>query len=316
MRALITGINGFVGEYLSAYLLTKNIEVYGTYLKGSKTTDIHEDISIYELDITSSEQVNEVILNIKPDWIFHLAAQSSAAVSWKQPQQTMNINICGTINILESIKENSIDTRILLIGSSEEYGHVRIQDIPVKETHDLCPANPYAISKIAQTMIGELYSKSYNMDIVMVRAFNHIGPKQLPIFVVSDFAKRIAQIEAGDIKPVLKVGNLDAVRDFTDVRDIVRAYYLLMNSGKKGEQYNVGSGNRIAIKEILQMLLNNSKKEITIELDPDRMRPSDSPIISADNKKLINDTGWKPELCIEKTIQDTLEYWRQKVCED
>jgi GDP-4-dehydro-6-deoxy-D-mannose reductase len=311
VKALITGADGFVGGYLSEYLLNQNIDVYGTHLKENKS--LNSKIKHLKMDVTKKEEVKQVLELVNPDYIYHLAAQSSAAISWQNPQLTMEININGTLNLLETIRELKINPRIILIGSSEEYGYVKPEDIPVNENQDLRPGNPYAISKIAQNMIGELYVKAYNMDIIMVRAFNHIGPKQSEVFVASDFAKRIAEIEKGVIEPVLFVGNLEAERDFTDVRDIVRAYYLLSQKGKKGEIYNVGSGKSYKIQYILDTLLSLSHCKIEIKSDPNRMRPSDVPIIQCDNTKLVELTSWSPKYQIEKTLEDILNYWRKVI---
>ncbi|WP_129599754.1 GDP-mannose 4,6-dehydratase [Anaerophilus nitritogenes] len=312
MRALITGINGFVGRYLAEYLLAKNIEVYGTYF-GDMNEDELSEVNLLRMDISNQYEVDKVIKKIQPNYVFHLAAQSSASISWKEPKKTIEVNVNGTLNLLESIRQLDNKCRILLIGSSEEYGFVNLEDIPVNEEQSLKPGNPYAVSKIAQSMIGQVYARAYNMDVIIVKAFNHIGPKQSPTFVVSDFSKRIAEIEKGKIPPVLKVGNLEAERDFTDVRDIVRAYYEIILKGKKGEVYNVGSGNSYKIQEILDTLLSLAKINIKVEKDPNRMRPSDIPIIRCDHSKVIDITEWKPEYKIEKTLSDVLNYWRQTV---
>lgn len=313
MKALITGINGFVGRYLAEYLLNQNMDVCGTYLFQDEKIELSNAIQLYKMDVSNEEEIAKVLKETKPDFIFHLAAQSSAAISWKNPQKTMEININGTINLLENIRKLALNCKILLIGSSEEYGFVRPEDMPVRETHALEPGNPYAVSKIAQSMIGQIYARAYGMDIIMVRAFNHIGPKQSPTFVVSDFAKRIAEIEKGQREPVLLVGNLEAERDFTDVRDIVRAYYELINKGRKGELYNIGSGNSFSIQYILDMLLSLSNKKIEVKQDPNRMRPSDVPVIQCDNTKLVKLTSWRPEYTIERTLTDVLNYWREMI---
>lgn len=313
MRAIITGSNGFVGQYLAEYLIKKDIEVWGTIheLK-TMSKEIHNEIILRQMDITNPIQVKNVLSECKPDYIFHLAAQSSAAISWKQPELTMNVNLNGTINLLESIRKLDFDSKILLIGSSEEYGIVKPLDLPIDETHRLTPANPYAISKAAQSMIGQVYVRAYGLDIIIVRAFNHIGPKQNPTFVVSDFAKRIAEIEKGIIAPILKVGNLEVKRDFTDVRDMVRAYYELALKGSKGEIYNIGSGNVYRIQEMLDQLLLLTNREIVIEKDIDRYRPIDIPIVQCNNSKFIKLTCWKEEYTLEETLKDILNYWRNQ----
>lgn len=312
MRALITGVNGFVGGYLSEYLLQNNMEVWGTKLPSEIKEKSHNDkVIIRDLDITNKEQVYSVIEECKPDYIFHLAAQSSVALSWKEPRLTMDVNVNGTINLLQAVNEVDNNAKILLIGSSEEYGIIKPESVPINEEYALKPANPYAVSKMAQEELAKQFVKAYSMNIVIVRAFNHIGPKQSPAFVVSDFAKRIVQMEKGLIEPKLLVGNLESKRDFTDVRDIVKAYYLLIQKGVSGEIYNIGSGKVYKVREILDMLLSKSKIDIEVLNDPNRMRPSDAPIIQCDNKKLKELTGWDIEYSLEKTIDDVIEYWRK-----
>lgn len=313
MKALITGAGGFVGGFLAEHLLENEIEVWGTVFNEDSSEDLSDKVIFRRMDITQQSQVQAVLNECKPDYIFHLAAQSSAAVSWKKPQDTINVNINGTVNLLESIRELDINPRILLIGSSEEYGFIKPEDLPVNEKQELRPGNPYSVSKIAHTLLGEVYARAYNMDVVMVRAFNHIGPKQSPIFVASDFAKRIAEIEKGKIEHVLLVGNLEAERDFTDVRDIVKAYYSLIQKGHKGEIYNVGSGISYKIQYILDVLLSLSKTKIEVKQDPDRMRPSDVPVVRCDNSKLKNTINWEPSYSIEDTLKDVLNYWRGNI---
>ena len=225
---------------------------------------------------------------------------------------TVDINIKGVINILEAVREiKQYNPKIILIGSSEEYGNVKEDEIPVKEENNLRPGNIYAVTKVCQNMIGKIYSSAYEMDIVNIRAFNHIGPKQAPIFVVSDFCKQVAEVEKGLREPIIYTGNLGAKRDFTDVRDIVRAYSALALNGKKGETYNIGSGKAVSIKEILDIILKNSTKNIEIIRDEKRYRPIDIPIIEADIEKLKKITDWKPEILLEKSIKEILGYWRK-----
>lgn len=298
MKALITGISGFVGEYLAEYLLRQRFEVAGTRLPHEPiSTYLQRNADIFELDLLDKEQTKSVLEEVKPDYLFHLAAQSSVALSWKNPTLTFDVNVKGAIHLLETIRELGLNTRVLLVGSSEQSK----------------VSNPYAISKMAQEMLGKMYGKAYSMEIVMVRAYNHTGPRQKPTFVIPDFSKRIALMEKGKMEPILKVGNLDAVRDFSDVRDIVRAYYELMLKGKSGEIYEVGSGKGYSIKELLNRLLNLSSVSIEVQQDPERMRPSDDPASICDNSKIYEDTGWRPEIDIQKTLQDVLDYWRQEV---
>lgn len=309
MKALIIGAAGFVGGYLISHLVNDcGWQVTATKLENEIIES--DQASIYNLNILDKQAIVNLLKEIRPDYIFHLAAQSSVALSWKDPALTVDVNIKGSINVLDAVKESGCNSRILLIGSGEEYGHVLPDEIPVNESNNLRPGNIYAVTKACQNLIGKIYSDAYNMDIVMVRAFNHIGPNQLPLFVVSDFCKQVAEIERGIREPVLKVGNLSAKRDFTDVRDVVRAYSLLIQKGQSGETYNVGSGKAISIEEILQTILSYAKVKISVEVDKAKFRPIDVPIVEADITKLRECTGWNRHIPLEKTIQDTLEYWR------
>lgn len=309
MKALIIGAAGFVGGYLISHLVNDcGWQVTATKLENEIIES--DQASIYNLNILDKQAIVNVLKEIRPDYIFHLAAQSSVALSWKDPALTVDVNIKGSINVLDAVKESGCNSRILLIGSGEEYGHVLPDEIPVNESNNLRPGNIYAVTKACQNMIGKLYADAYNMDIIMVRAFNHVGPKQSPIFVVSDFCKQVAEIEKGFREPVLKVGNLSAKRDFTDVRDVVRAYSLLIQKGQSGETYNVGSGKAISIEEILKMILSHSPAKIKVEIDETKLRPVDVPIITADISKLQEHTGWDRQIYLEKTILDTLEHWR------
>ena len=223
----------------------------------------------------------------------------------------MDINIKGTLNILDTIRAlDDYSPRILLIGSGEEYGYILPDETPVNEQVTPRPGNIYAATKACQNMLGNIYYRAYGMQLIMVRAFNHIGPNQTSVFVASDFCKQVAEIEAGKKKPILHVGNLSAKRDFTDVRDVVRAYGLLIQHGKAGETYNIGSGHAIAIQELLDTILSLSHANITVEIDVARLRPSDIPIIKADIHKVHTATGWTPEIPLEQTLLETLNYWR------
>lgn len=313
-RALIIGAAGFVGSYLIDHI-QKHCVWSIVVTKMPQETMACPGVDICDLDILAPEAIERLLEEQRPDYIFHLAAQSSVAVSWKNPGLTVDVNVKGSLNVLDAVRKLDYKPRVLLIGSGEEYGHVRENEVPVQEDNVLRPGNIYAATKACQNMIGAIYAQAYGMDVMMVRAFNHVGPNQSPIFVVADFCKQTAEIEAGLKEPVIKVGNLSARRDFSDVRDVVRAYVELMEKGKAGETYNVGSGNAVEIRKILDMILCRSKKEIRVEVEPSRMRPVDVPVIEADISKLKACTGWKQKITLEETIQDTLEYWRQKLKE-
>ena len=311
MKALIIGAAGFVGSYLIEHLSnTYDWEIHATKLESeilaSNTAVIHN------LDLMNASEINALLQKTKPDYIFHLAAQSSVALSWKNPSLTVDINIKGTLNLLDSIRSISdYNPKVLLIGSGEEYGYILPDETPVHEDVPVRPGNIYAATKACQNMLGSIYSRAYKMNLIMVRAFNHIGPNQAPLFVASDFCKQVAEIERGLKEPVLHVGNLSALRDFTDVRDVVRAYGLLIQYGKSGETYNIGSGHAIPIQSLLDMILSLSTTTIKVELDPSRLRPSDIPVIEADIKKLQDTIQWKPEIELKQTLLETLNYWRK-----
>lgn len=311
MKALITGVDGFVGKYLSEYLLKQKYEVYGTTISEKYK---NEKIKIYKMNLLDEKEINKVIKMIKPDKIFHLAGQSAVGLSWEKPVLTVNINVNGTLNLLEAVRNYSKDSKILIVGSSDQYGPIKPEECPIKESKIQNPQSPYGVSKKAQEEMCKLYVNAYHTNIIMVRAFNHIGAGQSTNFVVADFASKIAQIEKGS-EPVLKVGNLESFRDFTDVRDIVRGYSLLLEKGKIGEIYNIGSGKEVKVSEILKKLVSMSKKEIKIEIDPNKFRPVDVPLVVCDNSKIKKDTGWETEFLINDTLEEVLEYWRSVIIE-
>lgn len=311
MKALVVGGGGFVGPYLVKHLKEEQgMEVYVT--KTEKETLDMDCSGIYNLDILELSQVAELLNKIRPDYIFHLAAQSSVAYSWKNPGLTIDVNIKGCVNLLDGIRQLDYKPRVLLIGSGEEYGHIKDGECPIVEDNVLRPGNIYAATKSCQNMLGKIYSDAYDMDVMMVRAFNHIGPNQTPVFVVADFCKQVADIENGQAEPVIYVGNLSARRDFTDVRDVVRAYAMLVKDGKRGETYNVGRGHAVAIQEILERIVALSDKEIEVRVDESKLRPVDVPIIEPDITKIRETVGWEPEIELETTLKETLEYWRRE----
>ncbi len=314
MKALIIGAAGFVGNYLIKHIQeTYDWELAATKLENE--TLEYDNIQIYNLNILYKEEIISLLKKMSPDYIFYLAAQSSVALSWKNPSLTVDINIKGCLNLLECIRELGQNPRILLIGSGEEYGYIQPEDTPVKETTVLNPGNIYAATKACQNMLGTIYARAYHMNIILVRAFNHVGPGQAPAFVVSDFCRQVALIENGKQPPVIKVGNLEAMRDFTDVRDVVRAYGLLIQKGIAGNTYNIGSGHAVRIQSILENILKLSTVPITVEIDSAKLRPLDIPIIEADISKLTECITWAPEIPQIQTLQETLDYWRQKVRE-
>jgi GDP-4-dehydro-6-deoxy-D-mannose reductase len=313
-KILITGASGFVGGYLAEHLLSfPDCEIYGTYLteESLEQSPFRDKIHFVKADLENKETVQSLLTTIKPDEIYHLAARANVGSSFQDPLGTFHANVDPEIYLFESLRqENLLHTRVLIISSGDVYGYVTPEDIPVDEKTPVKPANPYAISKLTQDFLAFQYSLSYQMPLIRVRPFNHIGPRQLQGFVVADFARQIVAIEKGKIEPVIKVGNLEAKRDFTDVRDMVKAYSLILEKGAPGEVYNIGSGVSHKIQEILDLLLSLSTIKIAVETDQTKLRPSDTPEIVCDNTKLKNITGWQPEISLQKTLKDILDYWR------
>ena len=312
MKAMIVGAAGFVGAYLAdairqdlrcALIVTKlpheNLDIPGA--------------EVQNLDILNPIAILALLKEQHPDYIFHLSAQSSVSYSWKNPGLTVDVNVKGSLNLLNAIRQLDYSPRVLMIGSGEEYGHIRPGHVPIAESEFLDPGNIYAATKACQNMMATIYAQAYGLQLVMVRAFNHVGPNQADLFVVADFCKQVVKIEKGLQEPVIRVGNLAAKRDFTDVRDVVHAYTGLIQFGVPGETYNVGSGRAVAIDEILRMILAQSEAKITVETDPARLRPVDVPIIEADTRKIYDATGWKPAIPMEQTIADTLANWRARL---
>ncbi|MDA8235880.1 MAG: GDP-mannose 4,6-dehydratase [Clostridia bacterium] len=315
MRTLITGISGFVGSYLAESLLAQGVEVWGTHQPGANIDNLQglvNRVNLLEYDLLSNQGA-ELIARVQPEIVFHLAAQSSVGRSWDDKEETINANVNGTVRLLEGIRETGIEPRILLIGSAEEYGLVKPEETPIKEGNPMRPLSPYGVSKLAAGLLALQYHRAYGLEVIHVRAFNHIGPRQALGFVTSDFAKQVAEIEACLLEPVIMVGNLEAQRDFTDVRDVVRAYRLLADRGKPGEIYNVASGKGVPVARVLEILLSLAKVPIRVEKDPARMRPSDVPILVGDISKIQAETGWQPEISLEQSLQEVLDYWRNHI---
>jgi len=315
-KALITGITGFVGSHLAEYLLDKNFEVYGTVRWRSSLDNIKiikDKLKLVDTDLRDAHSTEKMIKEVMPDYIFHLAAQSFVPTSWHAPQETFVTNVIGTINLFEAVRNSNIDPKIQVAGSSEEYGMVYENELPITEENPLRPLSPYAVSKVAQDKLSYQYNKSYGLKIIVTRAFNHTGPRRGEPFVTSNFAKQIAEIENGKREPVINVGNLAAKRDFTDVRDIVKAYYLSLQKCDFGEAYNMCSEKTWTIQSILDMLLSMSEVKIEVKTDPTRLRPSDVEVLLGDCSKFRKKTGWEPIIPIDKTLSDLLDYWREKV---
>src|SRR5579884_3406785 len=331
------------GSHLAEYALTlAGVEVFGTYRWRSRMDNLSDLIaagkvnriasggnvrSAAELaarieaeakpghlnlilgDLADPSSMRRLIEGLRPDRVFHLAAQSFVPVSWESPAETMELNVIGQVHLFEAIRETGIDPLVHVAGSSEEYGLVFPDEVPMKETNPLRPLSPYAVSKVAQELLAWQYNQSYGLKVVVTRGFNHTGPRRGEVFSTSTFAKQIAQIEKGLQPPVLEVGDLSSKRDWTDVRDTVRGYWLALERGKPGEVYNVGSGVCRSCEEMLGVLLTHTDRKIDVRVDPSRLRPSDVKILWSDPSKFQRQTGWQPEIPFETTMKDLLDYW-------
>lgn len=316
MKALITGVTGFVGKYLSQHLISKGYQVWGTTRKSSPNTLLNSKIKLLNIDLDDVGKITASINLIKPDYIYHLAGFSSVKLSWENKQSAFEANVLKTICLLEAIRKSTVSksVKILTVGSSEEYGQVEVTEMPIKESTPLKPISPYGISKATVYMLVQQYINSYDLQIIHARPFNHIGPGQGLGFVTSDFGKQIAEIEFGLKPPVIHVGNLESERDFTDVRDIVAAYELILKYGDIGKVYNVCSGQPVSIFKILNKYISFSYcKNIEIKKDPNRMRPSDFPIYIGDPGELKIKTNWVNSISLDESLINILNYWRKEI---
>jgi GDP-4-dehydro-6-deoxy-D-mannose reductase len=315
LKALITGISGFVGAHLTEYLLREtDCAVAGTVFGPlDSIAHLRDRLQLYPAELSNLDVVSFILDDCKPDLIFHLAAQPLPALSLKDPWYTLENNIRMQLNILEAVNRLKLPARVLVVGSSEEYGMIRPRDLPISEEAPLRPTNPYAVSKVTQDLLGLQYHLMYGLHAVRVRPFNHIGPGQRLGFVVPDLAKQVAEAEAGQRDRVIRVGNLDVSRDFTDVRDVVRAYYMALTHGRAGEAYNIGSGRARTIRSVMDGLLALSQAPLEYQEDAERIRAIDVPFIQADYAKFHAATGWEPQVPFEQSLEDILNYWRAKV---
>jgi GDP-4-dehydro-6-deoxy-D-mannose reductase len=318
MRALITGINGFVGGHLAEHLLAAtDWQVFGMVREaGLHLPALREHVEATHLDLLDASAVKRCIHAIQPDVVFHLAAQAHLPTSFRDPAGTLTSNILMQLHLFEAIRAAAIDPTIVVVGTGEEYGAVQPHEQPVREETPLRPVNPYAVSKVAQDMLAYQYFAAHKLKTIRMRPFNHSGPRQEDRYAITGFAHQIARIEAGLQPPVVSVGNLQAQRDFTDVRDIVHAYRLAAERGEPGEVYNLGSGQPVAIQEILDRLLSLSTATIDVQPDPERMRPADVPLIACDATRFRERTGWQPQISLEQMLRDILDDWRGRVASE
>jgi GDP-4-dehydro-6-deoxy-D-mannose reductase len=317
MRVLITGFTGFVGSHLADYLVSRgDVEVFGTHRWRSRMDNVdhlRERVRFVECDLRDPVAVRRVLREVRPERIFHLAAQSYVPTSWLTPGETLGGNVLGQVNLFEAMRDLDLPARVHIAGSSEEYGLVLPHEIPIREDSPLRPLSPYGVSKVAQDLLAYQYWQSYRLHVVRTRGFNHTGPRRGEVFVTSGFARQIAEIEKGRREPVVSVGNLDSVRDFTDVRDMVRAYWLALERGVPGEVYNICTGRGYTARQVLDLLLDLSHVKVRVQEDPARMRPSDVTLLVGDCSKFRSTTGWQPTIPFEVTLKDLLEHWRSRV---
>lgn len=327
MRVLITGIAGFAGSWLAEALvapganarsgdaalpLPEPVEVHGVIHRHDRRIyHLAHLLTLHQGDLRNALWASELVEQVSPDMIFHLAAWSDVGGSWRQPWTVYELNIQCQLNLLEGVRRRRPQARTLIVTSNEAYGLVRPDELPILEETPFRPNSPYGVSKVTQDFMAQQYWQSHGLPTIRARAFNHIGPGQSDDFAASAFARQIADIEAGRREAVVRVGNLDAERDFSDVRDVVRAYWLLALHGVAGEAYNVGSGIARPVRRLLEMLLGMADVPVTVETDPARMRPSDVPRSVSDTSKLRAATGWQPQIDLRDSLQDMLDVWRQ-----
>ena len=317
MRVLITGYTGFVGSHLAEYLVGRgDVEVFGTHRWRSRLENVQhlgDQVRMVECDLRDPTAVRRVLRDVRPDRIFHLAAQSYVPTSWLTPSETLSVNVLGQVNLFEAMRDLDLPARVHIAGSSEEYGLVLPDEVPIREDSPLRPLSPYAVSKVTQDLLAYQYWRSYQLHVVRTRGFNHTGPRRGEVFVTSNFSRQVAEIEKGVREPVVHVGNLESIRDFTDVRDMVRAYWLALEHGSAGEVYNVCSGRGYSPRQVLNILLDLAHLKVEVVQDPARMRPSDVTLLVGDCFKFRSATGWEPTIPFEVTLKDLLEHWRKRV---
>ncbi len=316
MQVLVTGAGGFVGGHLLAHLgRAPGVTLHGTVLNEAEKRPGLSDLcsQLWTIDLRDLQAVHDLITTIRPDRIYHLAGQAYVPRSFEDPWETLEINIRGTLNLLETVRQLKLPCRVLVVSSAEIYGAVRPEQLPLTEATPFLPSSPYSVSKIAQDMLTQQYALTHKVFTVRMRPFNHIGPGQNNRFAVPDWASQIAEAEVGRREPAVYVGYLGAARDFTDVRDVVRSYALAIDHGDPGAVYNVCSGQAYTMQTILDKLIGLSKVAIEVRIDKQRMRPADTPVLVGDYSPLRERTGWQPAIPIDQSLRDVLNEWRQRV---
>lgn len=308
MKILITGIRGFVGSYLAPLVLGAGHDVLGLTAPGEEPWPKGA-----EADLRDKDSVCRALLSLLPDAVVHLAAQSHVGPSWKNPELSFEVNTLGTLHLLDACRALHKPPLFLHVSTGEVYGQVRPQDLPLDESSPLRPVSPYAVSKTSADLLAYQYFASYGLPVIRVRPFNHTGPGRPPAFALSEWARRLAMINAGLEEPVLSVGNLDVRRDFLDVRDVVKAYLLLLEKGTPGELYVLGRGEGFWLKDLLQQLVELSTAVVEIRQDPERFRPADVPLLVANPAKLKAATGWEPEIQMRQTLKDLYDHWEKEI---
>lgn len=312
MRVLVTGATGFVGHYLCKLLLEKSNRVWGTFLQPDAGQQ-GPGLQLLRCDLRVFEEVQSLVQKVRPQHVFHLAALSSVRNSFHDAKSVYEANFLGALNLLEAVRASQPSARVLLVGSAHVYGKVKPTELPISELQRLAPDSPYGVSKAAAELLGVQFFQSYKLQVIGARPFNHTGPGQSPHFICSDFARQFAAIELGQKEAVVRVGNIQVARDFSDVRDVVRAYELLVRKGKAGEIYNVGSGNAVPLARIVQILQSFVGRSVRMEVEGERLRSGESNVIYGSNRKLKRVTGWKPEYSLKMTLQDLFTYWKAKL---
>jgi GDP-4-dehydro-6-deoxy-D-mannose reductase len=316
VKVLVTGAGGFVAGHLLDFLRAEHpeAELFGLVRPhGTAPGPAGGAITVLEADLNDPASLEPVLDAVTPDRIVHLAGQSSVHMSWIDPGGTLRTNVLGIVHLLDAVRRRGLAPSVLVVGSAEEYGMVDPAELPLREDMPLRPSSPYAVSKVAQGLLALQYGPAGGLRILRTRTFHHTGPGRGETFAESSFARQIAEIEAGKRPPVLQVGNLDAVRDYTDVRDVVHAYWALLDRGEAGEVYNVCSGRGRRIRDLLEVLLAASGTKVEVRVDKDRLRPSDVPALVGDPSRLRAATGWQPRVSLEDSLRELLQDWRQRV---